>query len=62
MLQYYRAEAGTLRVVPQDPEASALIQRMQVRGPKEQMPPLATEEVDSEGIAKVKEWIASLAE
>jgi len=60
MLQYYRAEAGTLRVVPHDPENSALIQRMQVRGPKEQMPPLATEEVDSDGITKVKEWIASL--
>ena len=47
-------------MVPHDPEASALIQRMQVRGPKEQMPPLATEAVDSDGIAKVKEWIASL--
>ena len=59
-LQYYRADPGTLRVVPGDPAASALVQRMQVRGPKEQMPPLATEEIDSEGLDIVRRWIANL--
>ncbi|HKO93669.1 MAG TPA: hypothetical protein VJU61_21095 [Polyangiaceae bacterium] len=60
-LQYYRAEPGTLRVVPGAPDSSALIQRMEVRGPKEQMPPLATEEVDAEGVQAVRRWISELA-
>jgi hypothetical protein len=60
-LQYYRADPGTLRVAPGDPAASALLQRMQVRGPKEQMPPLATEEIDAQGLEIVRRWIASLA-
>jgi mono/diheme cytochrome c family protein len=59
-LQYYRAEAGTLRVVPGEPDASALIQRMGVRGPKEQMPPLATEAIDPDGVLAIRRWIASL--
>lgn len=63
-LQYYRDQDGaiTLRVVPGHPESSGLIARMQVRGPKEQMPPLATERVDAAGVATVEEWIASLPE
>ncbi len=59
-LQYYRAEPGTLRVTPGAPDASALVARMNVRGPKEQMPPLATETVDLEGLELVRRWIAAL--
>jgi hypothetical protein len=63
-LQYYRAEDGaiTLRVAPGQPESSGLITRMRVRGPMEQMPPLATERVDDEGVAIVSRWIASLSD
>lgn len=60
-LQYFRAAPGTLRVTPGAPEASALIARMSVRGPKEQMPPLATEAVDAEGLELVRRWIGGLA-
>jgi hypothetical protein len=63
-LQYYRGQAGavSLRVVPGHPEQSGVIARMNVRGPKEQMPPLATEEVDAEGVDVVRRWIAALPE
>jgi len=60
-LQYYRAESGTLRVMPGEPDSSALIQRMEVRGPKEQMPPLASEEIDPDGVLAIRRWIAELA-
>jgi mono/diheme cytochrome c family protein len=61
-LQYYRAEDGSLteRVVPGEPESSGLLARMRVRGPREQMPPLATEQVDAAGVETVGRWIASL--
>jgi hypothetical protein len=61
-LQYYRAEDGetTLRVVPGHPEQSGLVTRMNVRGPREQMPPLATEQVDQQGVALVSRWIEGL--
>jgi len=63
-LQYYRAEDGatTLRVVPGHPEQSGLVARMTVRGPREQMPPLATEKVDEQGVALVSRWIEGLPE
>jgi hypothetical protein len=63
-LQYYRDQDGTItqRVVAGHPESSGLIARMQVRGPKEQMPPLATEQVDAAGVEIVSRWIASLPE
>jgi mono/diheme cytochrome c family protein len=63
-LQYYRDQDGaiTQRVVPGHPESSGLIARMQVRGPREQMPPLATEQVDTAGVDIVSRWIASLPE
>jgi len=63
-LQYYRAEQGgpTLRVVPGHPEQSGLVARMNVRGPREQMPPLATEQVDEQGVALVSRWIEGLPE
>jgi hypothetical protein len=63
-LQYYRAEDGatTLRLVPGRPEQSGLIARMNVRGPREQMPPLATELVDEDGVGLVSRWIERLPE
>jgi hypothetical protein len=42
------------------PETSALIMRMAVRG-LEQMPPLATELVDDDGVDALSDWILSLA-
>jgi hypothetical protein len=59
-LQYWRGGAITERVVAGDPEASAIVARMSVRGDTNQMPPLATEVTDPTGIAKVRAWIASL--
>ncbi|MEY4547918.1 MAG: hypothetical protein RL685_4113 [Pseudomonadota bacterium] len=59
-LQYYRAAPGTLRVSPGAPESSALLARMNTRGLKEQMPPLATEAVDEAGLELVSRWIVGL--
>ena len=63
-LQYYRAGDGaiSLRLVPGHPEQSGLVARMDVRGPREQMPPLATEQVDERGVALVSRWIEGLPE
>jgi hypothetical protein len=58
-LQYWRGGAITQRVAPGDPDASAIVARMSLRG-NDQMPPLATEETDPTGISKVRAWIASL--
>jgi hypothetical protein len=60
-LQRYTAPHLSLRVVPGAPEQSALLARMNERGTADQMPPIATERVDSEGVAQVRAWIASLA-
>ena len=59
-LQYFRDPRRPLRVVPGAPEESALLARMELRGPREQMPPLGSERVDAEGVAQVRRWIASL--
>ena len=59
-LQYWRGGAITKRVFPGDPDASAIVARMSARGNEDQMPPLATEEIDPTGIAKVRAWIAAL--
>jgi hypothetical protein len=59
-LQYWRGGAITKRVFPGDPDASAIVARMSARGNEDQMPPLATEENDPTGIAKVRAWIAAL--
>ena len=52
------------RVVPGDPDHSAIYNRMTLRGDEEpardQMPPLATEHQDPDGLALVKAWIESL--
>ena len=52
------------RVVPGDPEASALFYRMQQRGQPDpspdQMPPLATKKVHPDGLAVVRAWIQTM--
>jgi hypothetical protein len=59
-LQYWRGGAITLRVAPGDPDISAVTARMHTRGSKDQMPPLATEIVDLDGFALVRDWIKQL--
>lgn len=49
-----------LRITPGDPEASAIVVRMAARGDKDQMPPLATEHVDTQGLATVEAWVSAL--
>jgi hypothetical protein len=58
-LQSYRSTL-TMRVVAGDPETSALLVRMKLRGSKDQMPSLATELVDPMGVQAVSTWISSL--
>jgi mono/diheme cytochrome c family protein len=60
-LQYWRGGPITLRVSPGQPDMSALLVRMQARGNKDEMPPLATELVDTDGIGLVRSWIAALS-
>jgi len=60
-LQYWRGGVITERVAAGDPDASAVVARMSTRGNDDQMPPLATEFVDPDGVAAVRAWIASLA-
>jgi mono/diheme cytochrome c family protein len=50
----------TGRVVPGDPEHSALHYRMSQRGNNAQMPPIATDTVDLDGLAAVRQWIEGL--
>lgn len=59
-----RPEGFDIRVVPGNPDASALFYRMLQRDSDgtvgEQMPPLATEEVDTEAVAAVRAWIEAM--
>ena len=48
-----------MRLAPGDPENSVMYVRMGLRG-DHQMPPLATEIVDSAGVDLVRRWVASL--
>src|SRR5262249_54427778 len=58
-------ERFTRRIVPGDPDASSIVDRMSQRGDDElvpdQMPPLATRAVDEKGLAAVRAWVESLA-
>lgn len=47
-------------VVPGDPDASIMVCRMSVEEPKWRMPPLGSLVVHQEGLALMREWIASL--
>jgi hypothetical protein len=59
-LQYWRGGAITLRAKAGDPDASAILARMKLRGTKDQMPALATEVVDPVGVEAVRAWLAGL--
>ena len=54
-------ERDAVRVVPGVPERSSVFVRMASREPLVQMPPLATQRVDREGVAAVSAWIRELA-
>jgi hypothetical protein len=56
---YNTAFDGMARIAPGDPSQSEIITRMSQRGAL-QMPPIATEVVDSDGVAKVSAFIDSL--
>lgn len=56
-LQYFNAEPGVVRLMPGDPERSAIYLRMAQRGLETQMPPLATKHVDEVGLALIENWI-----
>jgi hypothetical protein len=51
-----------LRIKPQHPDRSALLQRAASRYPALQMPPLGTELVDTQAIALIDRWIAEMTE
>jgi hypothetical protein len=59
-ITYWRGGAITLRVAPGAPEMSGVFARMDTRGSKDQMPPIATELVDDAGVALVRQWISGL--
>lgn len=59
-LQQWLGHGYTDRIVAGDPDASAIVHRMAERTPTVQMPPLATELSDADGIAVVRQWIESL--
>lgn len=59
-LQNFMDDAFTYRVVPGEPDASAVLYRMTFRG-KGQMPPLGTEEPHRDGIAFIEAWIEALS-
>ncbi len=55
-------QAGaTRRVIPGDPQRSALLYRMASRRPASQMPPLGSVVVDEEALALLRRWIAEEA-
>jgi hypothetical protein len=59
-LQYFDESEFEVRVSPGEPEASALLFRMTERGTRTQMPTIATELPDPQGISVVRSWIESL--
>jgi hypothetical protein len=54
------ASSNTLRVAPRQPGMSGLIERMELRGSEQAMPPIASEQVDTTGTGAVRAWIADL--
>jgi len=55
-------EPAGLRVKPGDPEGSAVVKRMKLRGVEgTAMPPLGTERVDELGLRSIERWITSLS-
>lgn len=54
------ASSVTMRVATGDSTASGLIVRMQSRGEEASMPPIASEQLDNDGLTLVSDWIDSL--
>lgn len=52
--------AGGKLVYPGDPDNSVLLRRISIRG-KDQMPPVASNEIDQRAVAIVRQWIEGLA-
>ena len=48
---------GARHVVPGDPGASVLVERMRSRDPRVQMPPLGTSLPDAAALALIERWI-----
>lgn len=61
LLEHWELPPYTTRIIPGDPASSAVVARMNTRGAGlDQMPPLATEEVDVDGLDAVSTWIEQL--
>jgi mono/diheme cytochrome c family protein len=56
----FKDQHVTGRIVPGQPDQSAVLYRMLQRGNNAQMPPLASHTVDEDGIAAIRAWIGSL--
>ena len=54
------ASTNTLRIAPGEPGMSGLIERMELRGNEQAMPPIASEQVDQTGVGAVRAWIEDL--
>ena len=52
--------AGAKLVYPGDPDKSLLLRRISIRG-KDQMPPVASNEIDQRAVGLVRQWIEGLA-
>jgi hypothetical protein len=51
--------AGAKLVYPGNPEKSLLLKRISIRG-KDQMPPVASNEVDLRAVSLIRQWIEGL--
>jgi hypothetical protein len=49
-----------LLIAPGEPDESSVVLRMQLRGDEDQMPPIASDEVDTSGVDAVSAWIDDL--
>lgn len=56
----FKDQHVTGRIVPGDPSHSAVLYRMSLRGNPGQMPPIASEMPDPEGLAIIEEWIGGM--
>ena len=61
-LEYWTGHGFESRIVPGDPDHSAILYRMSQRGTAAQMPPLGTDQANEQGREIVRAWIECLAE
>lgn len=59
-VQFFQGGGIELRVDGGAPEQSGLYYRMSYRGDEKQMPPLATEFTDEQGLGLIRDWIMTL--